>query len=244
MTNYALIVGSNYPGTPYPLQGCLNDVNFLKSKLAPKYTIKQLTDGTPLKPTRSNVLAAFTDLLKNSKSGDTLFFGYSGHGSNIFDASGDEKDKRDEVIVTCDQNYIADDEFKTIIDQNLRENTRLFCVFDSCYSGSVLDLQYQYLDADNFNKTTINPQYKTTKGQVIMISGSRDSQTSDDANINGIKRGAMLWSFLQVLNTTPKCTYATLLQNMRTLLKKSRFTQVPQLSAGQSLNINSFFDFV
>lgn len=245
MSFSAVIVGSNYPGTSYPLKGCLNDVNFLKTNLQPLYksNIVQLSDGAPLKPTRSNILSAFTALLENSKSGDTLFFGYSGHGSNVFDKSGDERDKRDEVIVTSDQTYISDDEFKSIIDTKMKPNTRLFCVFDSCFSGSILDLPYQYLDADNKNKNTTNSQYKPTNGQIILISGCRDSQTSLDAYINKSYRGAMLWSFLQTLSQNPKCSYSFLLTNMRSLLKKNNYSQIPQLSSGMPLNLNSKFDF-
>jgi hypothetical protein len=246
MTNYALLVGSNYPNTPYPLRGCLNDINFLKIKLTPTYktNIIQLTDGTLSKPTRDNILKSFTSLLQTAQSGDTLFFGYSGHGSNVFDSSGDEKDKRDEVLVTCDKQAIIDDDLKKIIDANLKADCRLFCVFDSCHSGSMLDLKYQYLDADNSNNLTINSMSSETKGQVIMISGSRDSQTSEEAIINKTARGAMLWSFLQVINKTPKISYVNLLTNIRSILKKSKFTQVPQLSAGQALDLKTNFNFV
>jgi hypothetical protein len=236
-----LLVGSNYPGTPYPLQGCLNDVNFMRDKLN-SLTYSQITllsDGAPSKPTRGNVINNLINLLLTSKPGDTLFFGYSGHGFYIPDKNGDERDKRDEVVVCSDMNYITDDEFKLIIDQNLKQNTKLFCVIDACHSGSLLDLKYQWLDSSNMDKLTINNKQNETKGQVILISGCMDSQTSVDAYIQNGYRGAMLWSFLQVFNKNPNISFKNLLLNMRSVLKANKFSQVPQLSSGQNLDINS-----
>ncbi len=236
-----LLVGSNYPGTPYPLQGCLNDVNFMREKLnSLAYSqVTLLSDGSQTKPTRGNVINNLLNLLATSRSGDILFFGYSGHGFYIFDKSGDERDRRDEVIVCSDQLYISDDELKQIIDQNLKPNTKLFCVMDACHSGSLLDLKYQWLDSSNMDKLTINNKQKETKGQVILISGCMDSQTSVDALINNTFRGAMLWSFLQVYEKNPNISYKDLLLQMRNVLKANKFSQTPQLSSGQNLDINS-----
>lgn len=237
----ALLVGSNYPGTQYPLQGCLNDVNFMRDKLKTlSYSqIALLADGAQTKPTRGNVINSLLLLLSSSKPGDTLFFGYSGHGSSIADLNGDELDGKDEVIVCCDMNYIVDDEFKQIIDQNMKPNTRLFCVMDACHSASLLDLKYQWLDSNNLDKLTVNSKQQETKGQVILISGCMDSQTSADAYINKTFRGAMLWAFLQAINANPNISYKDLLVKMRNVLKANKFSQIPQLSSGNILDINS-----
>jgi hypothetical protein len=237
----ALLVGSNYPGTQYPLQGCLNDVNFMRDKLnSLTYSqITLLTDGAQAKPTKGNVINSFINLLVTSQPGDTLFFGYSGHGSYVRDRNGDERDKRDEVVVCSDMNYITDDEFKQILNQSMKPKTRLFCVMDACHSGSLLDLKYQWLDSSNMDQLTINKKQPETPGQVILISGCMDSQTSSDAYINKTFRGAMLWSFLQVINANPKISFKDLITNMRNVLKANKFSQVPQLSSGQNLDINS-----
>lgn len=237
----ALLVGSNYPGTQYPLQGCLNDVNFMRDKLKTlAYNqITLLADGAQTKPTRGNVINNILLLLSSSNPGETLFFGYSGHGSSISDLNGDDLDGKDEVVVCCDMNYIVDDEFKQIIDQNLKPNTRLFCVMDACHSASLLDLKYQWLDSNNLDKLTVNNKQQETKGQVILISGCMDSQTSADAYINKTFRGAMLWAFLQVINANPNISYKDLLVKMRKVLKANKFSQIPQLSSGQNLDINS-----
>jgi len=243
---FALLVGINYIGTQYLLNGCINDVMNLKNTLETKYNynstnITILTDLTNIKPNKKNILDAFTNMLRNAISGDYLVFQYSGHGSYIFDQSGDEKDGRDETIVPLDLQQITDDEFRNIITTNLKPGVRLFGLFDSCHSGTVLDLRYNYLDSENFDNLTINNKIPDTVGQVIMISGCLDIQTSADAGfIIGGKvnyQGAMTNAFLSSL--VPNISLKSLLETMRTTLKNNNFSQIPQLSCGRSIDINS-----
>jgi hypothetical protein len=78
-----------------------------------------------------------------------------------------------------------------------------------------------------------------------MISGCRDNQTSADAYINNVSRGAMTWALLTVLNDNSNgITWSNLLQKMRTNLINNKFTQMPQLSCGKrSFNVNSNIPF-
>jgi hypothetical protein len=57
----ALLVGINYIGTPYALNGCISDVNSIKDKIsnAGFKDINILTDLTTKKPTRENILNDF-----------------------------------------------------------------------------------------------------------------------------------------------------------------------------------------
>jgi len=242
----ALLIGSNYPNTNYQLSGCINDINFLKDKLSNTYGYNKfniITDIANVKPTRDNILSNFKIFLSSSKSGDFLFFGFSGHGSQIRDTNGDETDGMDETIVGCDLQNVKDDELKQIITDNLKPNVTLFCVFDSCHSGTVLDLKYQYLDSLNYNSFSENDINLETNGNVIMISGCMDSQTSDDTNILGVSRGAMLWSFLDTINKNSSTSYVDLLTNMRETLKKSGYSQIPQLSSGKIMDMTEKIRF-
>jgi hypothetical protein len=236
----ALLIGSNYPNTTSQLFGCINDINFLKDKLSNTYGYKNfniLTDIAPVKPTRDNILSNFRSFLSSSKAGDFLFFGFSGHGSHVRDTNGDETDRNDETIVGCDLKNVTDDELKQIIVDNIKPNVTLFCVFDSCHSGSVLDLKYQYFDSSNYNSFSENEKNLETPGNVIMISGCMDSQTSDDAYIGGVSRGAMIWSFLDTINKNSSISYLDLLTTMRETLRKSGFSQVPQLSTSKIMEM-------
>lgn len=238
----ALLIGINYIGTPYELNGCINDVESIKTRLITTSgftndNITKLTDNTPVKPTRNNIINELTKLLANSVSGDLLFFLYSGHGSYTMDRNGDETDKRDEMIIASDMNGVLDDDLKRIIQTNLKKDVTLFALFDSCFSGSVLDLRYQYLDSLNYDSFTENNKQLDTQGNVLMISGCSDKQTSADASINNKYSGAMTWSFLECV--TPDICWRDLLKNMRTKLLSSSFTQLPQLSSGSIFNIDS-----
>jgi hypothetical protein len=238
----ALLVGINYTGTKYQLNGCLNDVDLIQSKLQTAYgfnqsNIKKLTDNTLTKPTRVNILNELTNLLQNANAGDVLFFFYSGHGSYTIDRNGDEKDGQDEMIVSLDLQNILDDDLKKIIQANLKWGVTLFAMFDSCFSGTVLDLKYQYMENGNNNVVSQNNQLSETSGNVFMISGCSDWQTSTDAYIKQQFRGAMTWSFLE--SVQPNISWRNLLQNMRTALKGKGFSQVPQISSGKPLNLDS-----
>jgi hypothetical protein len=239
----ALLVGINYIGTDNELYGCINDVNSIKEKIISNgflnNNINLLTDNTNLKPTKNNILNSFKNLLANSKEGDLLFFLYSGHGSYKQDKNGDETTGYDQMIVPIDLDPIVDDELKTIIQTYLKPNVTLFAMFDSCFSGSVLDLKYQYMDSLNYDNYTENDKQLETRGNVFMISGCNDYQTSADSVFNNNPNGAMTWCLLECLKQKPNCTWRELLKLMRELLKSSQYDQIPQFSCGKFENIDT-----
>jgi hypothetical protein len=237
----ALLIGINYTGAQNELYGCINDVNAIKERITQNgfTNVNILTDLTSKQATRDNILSEFKNLLINSKAGDLLFFLYSGHGSYALDKNGDEKDGRDELIVSCDLKGILDDELKSLIQTYLKTNVTLFAMFDSCFSGTVLDLKYQYLDSLNYDEYTENPKQMDTQGDVFMISGCTDEQTSADSVFNNKSNGAMTWSLLESLKQNPKCSWRELLKSMRDLLKNSQYEQIPQFSSGIFENIDA-----
>lgn len=71
----------------------------------------------------------------------------TGHGGQTPDTDGDEDDGYDEVIYPVDfrvAGHIVDDEMHRILVQSLPPGVRLTAIFDSCHSGSALDLPYIY----------------------------------------------------------------------------------------------------
>lgn len=236
----ALLIGINYIGTSNELSGCINDIEALEKRL--KETgfndFVKLTDNTPVKPKKSEILNAFTNLLRSGKPGDLLCFCYSGHGSSILDRSGDEKDGRDESIVSLDLNIVSDDDLKLIIQKELKEDVTLLGIFDSCYSGSVLDLKYMYNDSTNLDKYTEYDKNIETNGNVICLSSSMDSQTSAEAWVNSKVRG-VLCACLTDIFTDKNITWRNLLLNMRKILQLNGYQQIPQLSSGKIMNMDS-----
>jgi hypothetical protein len=103
----------------------------------------------------------------------------------------------------------------------------------------MFDLKFNYLDKNNYENYTENDNATECNGNVIMISGCMDSQTSSEAFINNKIQGAMTHSFIESINKTPNCNWRELLKSMRTMLKNSSFTQIPQLSTDSFYNIDS-----
>ena len=186
-----------------------------------------------------NILEEFKNLLSNSQEGDLLFFLFSGHGTYLIDKNDDETTGYDQCIVPCDLNIIVDDELKSLIQTYLKPNVTLFAMFDSCFSGSVLDLKYQYMDSLNYDNYSENNKELETNGNVFMISGCTDYQTSADAFINNKATGAMTWSLLEALKQNPNSSWRELVKKMRDLLKTSQMTQIPQFSSETFENIDA-----
>lgn len=70
-----------------------------------------------------------------------------GHGGQTKDLDGDEADGYDEVIYPVDfrqHGHITDDEMHRIMVHPLQAGVRLTAIFDSCHSGTALDLPYIY----------------------------------------------------------------------------------------------------
>ena len=239
----ALLIGINYTGTSKELYGCINDTLNIKKRLLQNNfkneNITILTDLTNKKATKANILSEFKNLLSNSKSGDLLFFLYSGHGIITLDKNNDELTGYDQCIYPCDLNIIVDDELKNLIQQNLPKDVTLFAMFDACYSGTVLDLRYQYFDDNNYNTYMENTKVSETIGEVFMISGCSDKQVSYDTVINNKPSGAMTWSLLESLKQIPNCSWRELVKNMRSLLITNNYQQTPQFSSGTIENIDS-----
>jgi hypothetical protein len=159
----ALLVGINYKGTNYQLNGCINDVTnmseFLKTVL--KYDkITEITDDTDIKPTRENIISNLIKMVKNSKRGDRLLFLYSGHGSLAKDQNGDEISGYDSCLCPIDTlengKYIKDDEIRNNIVNKIPAGVHMTFIFDCCNSGTGCDLTYTLNDNSGANNVEHN----------------------------------------------------------------------------------------
>lgn len=253
----ALLIGINYSGTDFELGGCINDSKRLGNFLVSKRYFKsgditmmndEFTDNRY--PTKENIMKQLKQIVNFTRTNRArnieLFVSYSGHGYYVKDTNGDEVDGKDEVLcpVDCDtQGYITDDTLREEFIDKLPRNVKLVMLVDACHSGTVLDLRYSY-KADA-SPITMNNWISNTQCDVVMISGCRDNQTSADAFLENPDKkkyeyqGAMTASFLD--NYTERSSYDGIISKMRTWLKDQSFDQVPQLSSGKFINVNSPF---
>lgn len=244
MTNkLALLIGINYNGSKSQLNGCINDVHNMKNYLINscgylEKNIKILTDETESKPTAMNILREIGKIIISAyyQKSEHIFIHYSGHGTYVLDKSGDEKDNRDEALVPIDYEkagLITDDVLHDYFSY-LPENCKCVCLFDCCHSGTMLDLKYMY-KKDQSNELVNDASQ--INGNVIMISGCRDVQTSADAFRNGNWSGAMTTSYLDTMkqyNNDVSCF--NLLKTMRTLLENRGYEQYPQICSSKKIN--------
>lgn len=121
-------------------------------------------------PTRANMIAAMQWLVRDAQPNDSLFFHYSGHGGQTPDLDGDEDDGNDEVIYPLDHKtagFIVDDDIHTIMVKPLPPGCRLTAIFDSCHSGTAMDLPYIYSTEGKIKE----PNLLAEAGQGLMSAG-------------------------------------------------------------------------
>ena len=233
-SSLALIISNEYKNIPsIKLNGCHNDAdNFINSikKINPKTSFIIMRDTLPqtslLFPSKKNII----NQLKNFCSSPEIvsFLYYSGHGSSVKDLNGDESNEiigngsiqrdstnslnstfNDSCIVTNEgsmYDFLIDDDINTYF-KKIASNKRVYAFFDSCNSGTIIDLysmfyinpknNFNFISKtipqllvemnNNTNKTEILSTYypkKTNeiKGNVILLSGTRDNTCSYEGN--------------------------------------------------------------
>ncbi|THH28606.1 hypothetical protein EUX98_g5580 [Antrodiella citrinella] len=268
----AVCIGINYFRQQYELKGCVNDAKNVYRFLNRHHNYREddivlLVDDSrnPRQmPTRQNILEAMRWLVKDAQPHDALFFHYSGHGGQEKDRDGDEIDGWDEVIYPLDyqkSGSIVDDLMHSIMVKPLPIGCRLTALFDvrshctldisatlteslqSCHSGSVLDLPYEYHTNGRTKGSQVTRSHikeKSTPADVISWSGCKDSQKSADTFEDGAAAGAMSHAFISSLTLDPNQTYQDLLRSVRDILKV-KYSQKPQLSSSHRIDTNLKF---
>lgn len=143
--NRALIVGVGKYRTPgNDLPGIENDVARM-TEVAQRmgFTSSQIKVLLDSQATFDNITQALqTWLVDGVTAQDKVLFYFSGHGSYVRDASGDEPDGTDEVILPTDvrvadrtlENALLDDDLGVLLDRLPTRNVYVF--LDACHSGT------------------------------------------------------------------------------------------------------------
>lgn len=165
----ALLIGITYEGKAH-LPGTVNDVQNVAKLLSSTAAFHRrnmvvLTDskdpgvggGVRTGPaTRASILREMRALVSGATAGDSLFFHFSGHGSQVADKSSSggaaETDGMDETIVPSDWSspgsggggMVVDDEIYQAMIEPLPEGVRLTACFDACHSGTAADLPHTF----------------------------------------------------------------------------------------------------
>lgn len=147
-----------YPQPPRRLYGCENDMNYYA-----KLTSHWPDENREILPSRKATREAFMSWLqktsKNAQPGDIVLITYSGHGSRIYDTSGDEKeikpdDDMDETLV-LHNGFWLDDESAFHFD-GFRRGVNILQIADCCHSGT----NSKNLTTESFRDPTISARYQ------------------------------------------------------------------------------------
>lgn len=204
-----------------------------------------LTDNTATKPTKANILAGISWLVAGLQPGQNVYFHYSGHGGTVRDTNGDEVSGLDSCIYPVNGTTletIIDDELRTALATKIPAGCKCFVVLDSCHSGSAVDLRYLWQAPASGTLTyTEDKAYIKTDGEVLFLSGCRDTQTSaDTVDMTGRPAGALTMALLETwkgYGAGIKLKY--LLWDVRQFLRTYGYSQIPQLSSGAFMDMNA-----
>lgn len=235
----ALIIGiNNYPGTSSDLTGCLNDAaDALASLKAAGFTCTTLYDT---KATRTAILSGMNSTFQCARSGDSIVVYYSGHGSQVRDASGDEADGWDEVLCPADwPNYVSDDDIRTIL-AKVPAGVNIDMIFDCCHSGTgtrEIGQPCAIRALPPIIGKVSHPGKKTRANVVVNLNhclwaGCAANQFSNELLIGGKVRGAFsyyLWKEIRAGGNRTSIM-ARAAKQVAAIVKN----QVPQLEASQT----------
>lgn len=245
----ALCVGLNYPRTPAALSGCVNDAEDWKGVLDDRgYAADVFTE-----PTKAELVDALRSMLSKARFGDRVVLTFSGHGTRVPDADGDEADGWDEALVCADyQNggVLTDDELHQIFGA-VPYGVRRTVLSDSCYSASVTRFapvfagkagnlvprslpQVAFMDGRQLEvakalEDRAAPVNSPPRKGVVLISGCEDDKYSYDATFGGRPNGAFTFHAIAALRGTYNVVGWH--RAIRTRLPSADYPQAPQLTA-------------
>ncbi|KAJ3528873.1 hypothetical protein NMY22_g9239 [Coprinellus aureogranulatus] len=154
----------------------------------------------------------------------------------------------DETIFPVDYKEagdIIDDElYKALVDR-LPAGCRLTAIFDSCHSGTVLDLPYIHsahgrLRSIKHVSRRARERGVAPSGDVICFSACKDDETSADTFTGGVAVGAMSNALVRSLKNNTNQTYEELLAHLREILIPE-YNQKAQISCTHPLDLKSRF---
>lgn len=250
MGTKAVLFGLNYDYDPSArLNGCINDVKNVATFLRKEgMSCDVHTDDTVANRRFTTAQGIINRLQLLARESITrrlrlVWIHFSGHGTQIRDFNGDEKDGMDECIVPSDYKtggVISDDVINSIL-ARFNPATRIICVFDCCHSGTICDAKFSW----ERRVARMENNNCRIRAKTITISGCLDRQYSVETwdSKRRMLAGAMTSELLNLLETGTyfslrrrlNKTIFNLIDDLRDRLKKAGQDQIPLLSSTHNL---------
>jgi hypothetical protein len=271
--SFALIVGvSDYANFGSEIGGDLpgarNDAIayrdvFVAQKGFDPQNIHMLLD---LEATRANITREFKQWLPSVvQPGDMVVFVFAGHGSQMWDTSGDEEDGLDETICPTDvikgntANDIPDDELNALLKGIPTDN--VVVVLDNCHAGSGTRAVTPFARPRSLDRvaqndvpkptnatsgqTANNPNADATPASVLEIAAAQADEVAVDAEWPGegggppSHNGAFTRNFVKNIWQSPAASYEEVFNETVEDMKRDRFAQRPNIDAGSKKDKSS-----
>lgn len=131
---------SHYDGWEGKLSACEADAEDMR-RIAEEQGFDSRAFLLTKEATSEAVSQALADAAAELQAGDILFLTYSGHGGQVPDTNGDDKDDRDETWVLYDRQLVDDELY--LAWGGFKPGVRIFALSDSCHSGTVTRALYE-----------------------------------------------------------------------------------------------------
>lgn len=249
----SLLIGINYKNSNTKLKGCKNDIILTKNILINqcgfleenvKILLEDDENEVIENPTYVNIMEGIDWLVEKSFDGfGSLWFQYSGHGLFIKDKSGDEMDGYDECILTSDFYRIPDDELFNQLVKQIDKDSKLFCLFDCCHSGTILDLEITYTPNPGAMLKRITNKNKCANNIICLVGGT-DKQKVKEMEFEPQEwYGALTKTFLELFQKydfSPQLD--VLLNEINNNFKLNRFNQTPQITSSKNIDVEAILE--
>ena len=241
----AILIGINYIGSINELTECVDGMQNLADLLTVNNyfntdEIVLMNDNqreTSFYPTKQNIINQFESLIQlaqeNSPCYIEAFIAYSGHGSYLYNNKTTDKKG---IICPIDyehHNYITDENFNNNFIFRLPKNVRLITLIDACFTGTELDLRYNYA-VDQKGTLITGNIYPKLLANVIIIN-SQNAPLPIIINKHSLYeyQGALVAAF--IASYKHNITYNDLILSMRLWFENKKYFPNLQLLTGRHI---------
>ncbi len=218
--------------------------------------------------TKANIVEAFRTHLAHSQEDDIVLFYYCGHGAREICPPQFrylEPDGKNQSIVCYDSRDpnnptpydLADKESAYLISEVSQNNANIIVIMDCCHSGSatrsmknslvksrqielnpVIRPLHSFIGYEHISPET--QEIKVPKGNHILLSASRNTQTAKETYCEGKQHGVFTYALLKVLRQAKSpLSYSEIMRRVRPLVTNLVTEQHPDIEVVTAENTTS-----